>query len=190
MSRAEAEKVGLNSRFRPGNTNKPFCRPSQAADKNHMARPAPFPRGSLSDYCLYLSDRTQSPLRVALVLNASVLGKGGQRPCGPTYASRPAPPKADSQYVDTQETRGSWQLEKGNIYGKQNSRLPERLLRERGNANSEGEWVDSHFSAPREASGTPTFSTRVSGESQLMCRRQAWVTSQCPHPTAPAKGLL
>lgn len=60
---AEAEKFGLNPRFRPGNTNKPFSRPSRATDKNHMAWPAPFPRGSLSDHCLYLSDRTQSPLR-------------------------------------------------------------------------------------------------------------------------------
>lgn len=49
--------------------------------------------------------------------------------------------------------------------------------------------MDSYLGAPGEASGTPTFPTRVSGEPQLMCRRQARVTAQHPHPAAPAKGL-
>lgn len=49
--------------------------------------------------------------------------------------------------------------------------------------------MDSYLGAPGEASGTPTFPTRVSGEPQLMCRRQARVTAQYPHPAAPAKGL-
>lgn len=49
--------------------------------------------------------------------------------------------------------------------------------------------MDSYLGAPGEASGTPTFPTQVSGEPQLMCRRQARVTAQHPHPAAPAKGL-
>lgn len=46
--------------------------------------------------------------------------------------------------------------------------------------------MDSYLGAPGEASGTPTFPTRVSGEPQLMCRRQARVTAQHPHPAALA----